>query len=141
MRVICSDCKHEVPVGTMGRCPVCGGILRPDYDDEAIQSLTTITPGRGIGRYSAALPAPIPIPFLGEGDTPLLPSRRLGQALGLKNLYFKNEGLNPTGAFKDRAGAMTAVLAREAGAKGVVTASSGNASSAIAAYCAAVGLK
>jgi threonine synthase len=142
MRVICSDCNHEVPMGALGRCPVCGGILRPDYDDEAIQTLAQVQAGRGIGRYWRTLPLKnVPSTFLGEGDTPLLQSRRIGQALGLNSLYFKHEGLNPSGAFKDRAGAMAAALALEAGAKGVLTASSGNASSAISAYCAAAGLK
>lgn len=127
-------------MGTFGLCPACGGILQPVYPDEAIYSLAHLKPGRGIDRYRAILPTKMPIPFLGEGDTPLIPSRRIGPALGLEYLYFKNEGLNPSGAFKDRAGAMVAALAVEAGAKGVLTASSGNASSAIAAYCAAVGL-
>lgn len=140
MQVLCTDCNHEVPNGTLGRCPNCGGILRPEYSSENLKSLRTIQPGRGIDRYRPVLPVEQAIPFLGEGDTPLIPSKRLGAALGLKHLYFKNEGLNPTGAFKDRAGAMVAALALEAGAKGVLTASSGNASSAISAYCAAAGL-
>jgi threonine synthase len=79
--------------------------------------------------------------YLGEGDTPLIRSQRIGASLNLKQLYFKNEGQNPSGAFKDRAGVMVAALARDAGASGVLSASSGNASSAIAAYCAAAGLK
>jgi threonine synthase len=141
MRVMCSDCSREVPVGTLGRCPVCGGILRPDYDDEAVRSLASIPPGRGIGRYWRTLPVSAVPATLGEGDTPLLESRRISLSTGLQHLYFKNEGLNPSGAFKDRAGAMTAALALAAGAQGVVTASSGNASSAISAYCAAAGLK
>lgn len=141
MRVICSVCAHEVPFGTLGRCPNCNGILRPDYPDEAVAQLARIHLGRGIDRYRPTLPISTNIVNLGEGDTPLLTSQRLGKALGLSHLYFKHEGLNPSGAFKDRAGAMVAALAREAGAKGVLTASSGNASSAISAYCAAAGLK
>jgi threonine synthase len=65
------------------------------------------------------------MPFLGEGNTPLIPSRRIGPVLGLNHLYFKHEGCNPTGAFKDRGASLVAALALEAGAKGVVTASSG----------------
>jgi threonine synthase len=120
---------------------VCGGILRPEYPDETVRQLASIQPGRGIDRYRAVLPVQSPLPYLGEGDTPLIPSKRIGVALGLKHLYFKNEGLNPSGAFKDRAGATVAALALDAGAVGVLSASSGNASSAIAAYCAAAGLK
>src|SRR5437016_2445577 len=106
MRVLCSDCGREYPPATMGRCSACHGILRPDYPDDAIAQLASIHPGRGIDRYRTVLPVGVPIPDLGEGDTPLLASRRIGLALGLRQLYFKNEGLNPSGAFKDRAGAM-----------------------------------
>jgi len=140
MKILCSRCAHEVAANTFGLCPHCGGILQPVYSDEAISALAHISPGRGIDRYRATLPTKRAIPFLGEGDTPLIPSRRIGPALGLQFLYFKNEGLNPTGAFKDRAAELVAALAVEAGAKGVLTASSGNASSAISAYCAAAGL-
>jgi threonine synthase len=142
MRLLCMDCGTEAEWGVLGRCGVCGGILQPDYDDQQIEQLKYVTPGRGIDRYRGVLPVEsTSLPYLGEGDTPLIRSKRLGASLGLDNLYFKNEGLNPSGAFKDRAGAMVAALALEAGASGVVSASSGNASSAIAAYCAAAGLK
>jgi len=140
IRTICCDCDNEVPSGTLGRCPVCRGVLRPAYPDEAVNQLAMIEPGPGIDRYRAILPVSIAIPSLGEGDTPLLASRRLGSALGCKNLFLKNEGRNPTGAFKDRSGALATALAIEARAKGVLTASSGNAASAISAYCARAGL-
>jgi threonine synthase len=69
-----------------------------------------------------------------------LTTRLIGPRLGLNHLYLKHEGLNPTGAFKDRAGALVAALALDASTPGVITASSGNASAAISAYCAASGL-
>lgn len=141
MKVICSRCGHPAPAGTLGRCPECGGVLRAAYADEAASQLKTIEPGPGIDRYRALLPVTIPLPTLGEGDTPLLRSQRLGPSLGLEHLYFKHEGRNPTGAFKDRAAALAAALAVEAGAPGLLTASSGNAASALSAYCAAAGLK
>jgi threonine synthase len=138
----CMDCGTEAVWGVLGRCAVCGGILQPDYDDENIGQLRFVQPGRGIDRYRALMPLEFtPLPYLGEGDTPLLRAKRIGDSLGLNAIYLKNEGLNPSGAFKDRAGATVAALALEAGAAGVVSASSGNASSAIAAYCAAAGLK
>jgi threonine synthase len=140
MRVICSDCLHEVPFGTLGRCSICGGILRPDYDAQTVSTLATLQPGPGLDRYRALLPVTSPIPFLGEGDTPLIQSRRIGSELGLENLYFKNEGRNPSGAFKDRAAATAVALAKDAGAEGLLTASSGNAASALSAYCAAAGI-
>ncbi len=142
MQILCMDCNTEAAWGTLGRCTVCGGILQPIYDDAAVQQLKHIPTGRGIDRYRALMPLErTALPYLGEGDTALIHARRLGTELGLANLHLKNEGLNPSGAFKDRAGAMVAALALEAGAVGVVSASSGNASSAIAAYCAAAGLK
>lgn len=140
-QVLCSECVQEVSFGTMGRCPACGGILRPDYPDQAINQLAEIQPGRGLDRYRAVLPVSTALPNLGEGDTPLLASRRLGPELGLNHLYFKVEGNNPSGAFKDRGGTLVAALALEAGVKGVLTASSGNAAASISAYCAAAGLK
>ena len=87
------------------------------------------------------LPLSTHLPTLGEGDTPLIRSKRIGPSLGLQHLYFKNEGRNPSGAFKDRAAALAAALATEARAEGLLTASSGNAASALSAYCAAAGLK
>jgi threonine synthase len=138
--ISCCECGREAERGAMGRCPMCGGILAPHYPDESVAQLSRIEARRGLDRFRAVLPVSVSIPYRGEGDTPLLASRRLGPALGLSNLYFKNEGGNPSGAFKDRGGAMVAALALEAGAKGIVTASSGNAAAAISAYAAAAGL-
>lgn len=140
MQLLCTKCRQPVAFGRLGSCPACKGILAPTYPDESISRLAEIRPGPGIDRYRALLPTTTSLPYLGEGDTPLLASRRLGQSLGLKRLYFKNEGCNPTGAFKDRGAALVVSLALDAGAKGIVTASSGNAGAAIAAYSAAAGL-
>jgi threonine synthase len=77
---------------------------------------------------------------LGEGWTPLVRSQRIGPALGLDRLYFKDEGLNPTGTFKARGMAVAVHRARALGARSVILPSAGNAGSAAAAYCAAAGL-
>ena len=69
-----------------------------------------------------------------------LRARRLGAPLGLRNLFFKHEGVNPTGAFKDRLAALSVALAQEAGSRGLLSASSGNLGAALAAYCAAAAL-
>jgi len=140
MKLICSECSKEFSFGTLGRCPGCESILQPVYSETSVLGLKDISSGAGIDRYRSLMPVSTPIPFLGEGNTPLIPSRRIGPALGLNHLYFKHEGCNPTGAFKDRGASLVAALALEAGAKGVVTASSGNAGAAIAAYSAAAGL-
>ena len=73
---------------------------------------------------------------LGEGDTPLVKSNRLGKELGCSELYFKLEGCNPTGSFKDRGMVMAMAKAIEQGSKAVICASTGNTSASAAAYAA-----
>lgn len=141
MKVLCSECRQDYSQGTMGRCPSCEGILRPEYPDGAVRKLRDISPGPGIDRYTDLFPLEGEVPSLGEGDTPLIGSRRIGPAMGLRRLYFKVEGCNPSGSFKDRGGALAAGLARERGLKGILTASSGNAAASISAYSAAAGLE
>ncbi len=78
---------------------------------------------------------------LGEGATPLIKSRRLAEKLGLKNLWLKDETRNPTASFKDRSMSVSVSVAKEFGFKGAVTASSGNAAAALAAYAARAGIE
>ena len=77
-----------------------------------------------------------PLLTLGEGDTPLVKSNRLGKELGCPELYFKLEGCNPTGSFKDRGMVVTIAKALEQGSKAVMCASTGNTSASAAAYSA-----
>ncbi|HHY93884.1 MAG TPA: threonine synthase [Firmicutes bacterium] len=92
-------------------------------------------------RYREFLPvdAETPVVTLGEGDTPLLPSRELGRLWGIE-LYFKYEGANPTGSFKDRGMTVAVSLAVQRGTRGVICASTGNTSASAAAYAARAGL-
>src|SRR5690606_21319120 len=77
---------------------------------------------------------------LGEGGTPLLKSRHIGSVLGLNNLYFKLEMLNPSGSYKDRfAAAAVSQLAGQSVSFCLAT-SSGNTGAALAAYCGAAGI-
>jgi threonine synthase len=94
-----------------------------------------------IERYRERLPVGPNTPelSLGEGSTPLIPARRLGESLGV-DLYFKFEGLNPTGSFKDRGMAVAVAKALEAGAEGIVCASTGNTAASAAAYAARAGV-
>src|SRR4051795_8685315 len=94
-------------------------------------------------RYAQFLPVTAATPdlTLGEGFTPLVRARRLGDALGLRNLYLKVEGQNPTGSFKDRGMVVAVAKAAEAGARAIVCASTGNTSASAAAYGAAAGLE
>src|ERR1700674_5652743 len=96
-----------------------------------------------IARYRERLPVGPSTPDvdLNEGSTPLIPSHNIAQALGLKHLYFKYEGLNPTGSFKDRGMVVAVAKALEAGSRVFMCASTGNTSASMAAYAARTGAR
>lgn len=104
-------------------------------------SVRPLTVSGLIDRYREYLPVdPGVTPVtLGEGSTPLIPSRLLGRELGL-DLWFKVEGRNPTGSFKDRGMTVAVTLARARGARAVVCASTGNTAASAAAYAARAGM-
>ena len=93
-------------------------------------------------RYRAYLPltAATPMITLGEGDTPLVRSRHIGKMVECPDLYFKLEGCNPTGSFKDRGMVVAVAKAVEDEATGLICASTGNTSASAAAYGAYTGL-
>jgi len=96
---------------------------------------------RGIERFSAMLPVQRgQMVTLGEGDTPLHVTTRLGKCLGVENLYIKDESRNPTQSYKDRLSAVAVSYAKQIGAPVVATASSGNAGASLAAYAARAGM-
>ena len=94
-----------------------------------------------IDRYADRLPVGPNTPrlTLGEGSTPLVRAARLGEKLGVE-LYFKFEGMNPTGCFKDRGMCVAVAKAVEDGYEGIVCASTGNTAASAAAYGARAGL-
>src|SRR6185503_9887680 len=94
-------------------------------------------------RYREFLPITdrTPLLTLNEGDTPLIAAPRMAAALGVRELYLKFEGLNPTGSFKDRGMVMAIAKALEEGARSVVCASTGNTSASAAAYAARAGIE
>jgi threonine synthase len=97
-----------------------------------------------IERYREYLPVTekTPVITLLEGNTPLIPSRYLPDLLGVDvKVYFKFEGLNPTGSFKDRGMTLAVSKAVEKGAKAILCASTGNTSAAAAAYAARAGIR
>ena len=99
--------------------------------------------GEGVLRkYRRFLPVSdlTPMISLGEGDTPLVKSARLGRDLGCEELYFKLEGCNPTGSFKDRGMVVAVAKALEAGSTAIMCASTGNTSASAAAYGGRCGL-
>ena len=96
-----------------------------------------------LDRYRDFLPVTPATPMitLGEGDTPLVRSRTLEKQLGCGELYFKFEGCNPTGSFKDRGMVLAVAKAVETGSSSIICASTGNTSASAAAYGARFGLK
>ncbi len=89
-----------------------------------------------LDRYKDMLPVTVDTPLvtLGEGATPLIRSTRIVDILGLKELYFKAEFMNPTGSFKDRGMVLAVAKAVESGSRAIICASTGNTSASAAAY-------
>lgn len=127
-------------------CPACGKPLLPRYDMDAARAnfhrddLQNRPPT--LWRYAEMLPVENEAfrLSLGEGFTPLLSLKRLGEKLGLNSLFAKDEGINPTGSFKARGLVMAVSRAAELGVQTVAIPSAGNAGSATAAYAAKAGL-
>jgi threonine synthase len=87
-----------------------------------------------------AISSDAPRPPLPVGGTPLVPARRLGETLGVAQLFIKNDSLNPTGSLKDRASALVLARAAELGVERVTVASTGNAGSSLAGLAASMGI-
>jgi threonine synthase len=119
-------------------CPNDGGVLYVRYDLENLKHHFNrgALAGRPatMWRYAEVLPDAPPV-SLGEGFTPMLPSREF------PNVFIKDEGLNPTGSFKARGMSAAVTMAKAYGLKKLAAPSAGNAASALAAYCAAAGLE
>jgi threonine synthase len=128
-------------------CEQCGKPLLVRYDlREAARTLTKESlKGRraDLWRYREVLPVERDenIVSLGEGWTPLLRAARLGQRLGLRELYIKDESQNPTQSFKARGMAAAVSMALELGARALAVPSAGNAAGALSAYAARAGLE
>jgi threonine synthase len=128
-------------------CKNCGDILEIKIDREkAVETVKTgdykKTP-LSVWRYRKFMPIheTTNVVTLSEGGTGLHHSKRLGEVLGLTNLWVKNEGENPTGSFKDRGMTVGVTKAVELGAKHVICASTGNTSASLAAYAARAGIR
>ena len=124
-------------------CPSCKSPLLARYDLSAAQTTLTLDALRPrpntMWRYEEVLPAGPPV-TLGEGMTPLIHARRLGDRMGLSRFYIKDEGLNPTASFKARGLAAAVTVAKTLGAKTLALPTAGNAGGAAAAYAAKAGL-
>jgi threonine synthase len=142
MATRCVRCGHAAEhAGFPYRCPVCGGIQLIEHDLSAWTGIDPAVPG--MARYRELLPvdAGSQLISLGEGGTPLLSAKRLAEDLGNVEVLLKNETVNPTGSFKDRALAVMTTRARDEGYRRVISSSSGNAGVASAAYAARAGVE
>ncbi len=134
----CSKCGATFTAeNAQNVCTKDGGPLYVRYDLAEIRRNTareSVNAGlASMWRYAAVLPDAEPV-TLGEGFTPMLPSRKY------PNLLIKDEGLNPTGSFEARGMSAAVTMARQYGVRKVVASSAGNAGGSLAAYAAAAGL-
>jgi threonine synthase len=118
-------------------CAECDGLLEARYAD---RPTFEDFEGRGVWRYSAALPFEEGV-TLPEGDTPLHEVPRLEEEVGVRNLRIKHEGMNPTGSFKDRGMTVGVRVAQEVDVDRLACASTGNTSAALSAYGSRAGLE
>jgi threonine synthase len=142
----CIGCSSRFKLTQIYTCPKCGDLLQIGYNYQSLRhkfkaSMRKAGP-LSVWRYKDVLPVSSRNAVsLGEGGTGLSPSVRLADGLGLDEVYFKNEGQNPTGSFKDRGMTVAITRAVELDARTVVCASTGNTSASMAAYAARAGLR
>lgn len=123
-------------------CRRCGHLLEVRYDPDTIHISRDAWKSRplSVWRYRELLPVSGDPVTLQEGGTPLYHLKRIGAELGIKNLYAKHEGMNPSGSFKDRGMTVGVSMALQLGMKSVACASTGNTSASLAAYGARGGI-
>jgi threonine synthase len=144
----CSACGTRYSAGELHNvCTACGKPLLVRYDlSRASRSLTraSLSSRRAdMWRYREVMPveSDANVISLGEGWTPLLHARRLGESLGMIRLHIKDESLNPTQSFKARGMSAAVSMALELGVRKLAAPSAGNAAGALAAYAASAGLE
>ncbi|MGW1065823.1 threonine synthase [Streptomyces aureus] len=129
----CPTDGTRVPAGSLAWCcPVCRGPLDLDFAPTPAPLASLTGRVNSMWRYAECLPLSTPTVSLGEGRTPLVPLR--------EGVLAKLDFLMPTLSFKDRGAVMLAELALRLGPRRVIADSSGNAGTAVAAYCARAGL-
>lgn len=138
-KLTCSGCPFEQPGSEIAAvCPRCGQPLLVQYPGHA-PAKRDLPDRWDMWRYAPLLPlreSEVPV-SLGEGGTPLIEAERVARSLGVRRLWIKDEGLNPTGSFKARGMSAAVTRARGFGVNGLVVPTAGNAGAALAAYGAA----
>ena len=142
----CKECSTEYPLDARYVCERCFGPLEVAYapldstDPARLRARIEAGP-YSLWRYADFLPVDRPDAALGAGWTPLLRADRLGEELGLDEVWIKNDAANPTHSFKDRVVAVALARAQELGFQTIACASTGNLANAVAAHAAAAGLE
>ena len=142
----CRECSRDYPLAALHVCEFCFGPLEVVYDDEAIRKDVSrekiASRPSTLWRYREFLPCDADTAVdIGAGFTPLIHAKNLGKALGLPNLYIKNDTVNPTWSFKDRVVAIASSRARELGYEKLACASTGNLANSVSAHAAAAGME
>lgn len=139
----CSSCDYTAQGNTLATvCPDCGQPLLVRYSSPA-PARDALRPRWDMWRYADVLPlgsGETPV-SLGEGTTPLIEAPALARELGVRKLWIKDEGLNPTASFKARGMSAAVTRARGLGVPGLVVPTAGNAGAAMTAYASAAGLR
>lgn len=141
--LVCSACGHrEAQDAAVGLCPSCSQPFLAHYTSPP-PPRDALRPRWDMWRYAPALPlltdeAPV---CLGEGLTPLIELPELAREVGVRRLWVKDEGVNPTASFKARGLAAAVTRAKARGVPGLVVPTAGNAGAALAAYGAAAGVR
>src|SRR5258706_4931856 len=142
MELECSECGKKYDAEVDQHLCTRGRPLLVHYDlKQAAATLTRENLSkrvRTLWRYREVLPPGDPV-TLGEGMTPLVHASRLGASMGLRRLYVKDEGLNPTGSFKARGMTAAVTRAKQLGAKTLAAPTAGNAGGAPAGFAAGAG--
>ena len=141
----CRECGAEYPAEPINVCDFCFGPVEVEYDYDAISRVISrdrIQQGPPtMWRYGDLLPVESEEPVdLGTGFTPLLRAKNLGRALGLNNLYVKNDSVNPSFSFKDRVVSVASTKALEFEFETLACASTGNLMGAVGAHGAKAGM-
>src|SRR5712692_3267104 len=142
----CRECNREYALEPVHVCEFCFGPLEVAYDYDAIRrDVTRETIERGpvsLWRYAPLLPVDPEYRIdLQAGFTPLLRAGNLARHLGLRELYLKNDCVNPTWSFKDRVVAIASSRARQFGFETLACASTGNLANSVAAHAAKAGME
>jgi len=142
----CRECGRDYPLAALHVCEFCFGPVEVTYDYDLIKrnvTRKTIEAGPpSLWRYAAFLPCDRETAVdIGAGFTPLIHAKNLGKALGLPNLYLKNDTVNPTWSFKDRVVTVAASRARELGFTKLACASTGNLANSVSAHAASAGME